>query len=547
MNRRAGPFHELFRIFRRHLVESDALAVDADYETKLWQILGILAAPGLYSVLLIDMIESDPLGWEARGFRTFFAAFSFIVAAATTLFEWDMLFPDRRDFLILTQFPIRMRDLFVAKVASLGALIGTLVVALNAGSVSMFALALILSPRAHHLSFLKLALAFMACNAAAALFGFLCVATLQALLVNLTSVRLFRRISPYIQTTGMSLMVLALVLAPIYVNVKLVRAFRPEWLWYFPPYWFAAMQEPLTPRSDPLFRPIAIFGLHAFAYVFLLCAAAWALGFTRHYRRTLEADDSIAGRVRRHSWADTLLASPQERGIYRFTGAILARSNKHRMFLACYWSLGIGLGIVAGLTLDIHGFSFSRQEMRSFPFLLTFFIVSGLRTVFQFPAELNANWLFQMAEDGWGRAARRATRIRILSSGLVPALALFLPFEIANWGVTTGLLHVSLECLSGLLLAEIMFWTFDRVPFTCSYFPGRMNLGLLAALYLYGFTTYSFRMAAMEQWIEQNPVPGAGLMLASVVALGLVWRWKTDTEMIRFDGTEPELQTLDLT
>jgi hypothetical protein len=539
-------FRELFRIFRQRLIETED---GSEFNTRLWQTLGILAVPGLYAsgTLFGVLLEGDaaPL-WMLRGIRTFFTAYSFSVSAFVTLFEWDMLFPDRRDFLVLTQFPIRLRDLFLAKLASLGMLLGVLIATVNIGAVAIMTLVLLMAERAHNWRFVVSAAAYMICTTAASVFGFLIVAALQGVLINLTPVRLFRRVSPYVQMAGMSITIIGFVLFPIYANVQFAERFHPEWFSRFPPYWFAAMQELFSGRTHDVFRDAGVVGLKVFVATLVLWALSWAVGFARHYERTLEAEDSIAGRVRHtFGWTDRLQSTPQERGIFRFTGAILARSNKHRMFLAGYWSLGLALGLVAGLVPGLHGISFSEQGVRGLPFLLAFFTISGLRVVFQFPAELNANWLFQIAEADWGRTARRATRLRILASGLVPALLLFLPLEIAYWG-PVGLFHVFLQCLSGLLLAEVMFWTFDKVPFTCSYFPGRMNLALLVVLYLYGFTTYSFRMADIEQWIEANPARGSMLIVAAIVALLLIWRWKTDTEMIRFDGSEPEIQVLDL-
>ncbi len=40
--------------------------------------------------------------WALRNFRLFFPALSFAVIGFTSVFEWDMLFPDRRDFLIVS-------------------------------------------------------------------------------------------------------------------------------------------------------------------------------------------------------------------------------------------------------------------------------------------------------------------------------------------------------------------------------------------------------------------------------------------------------------
>ena len=214
-------FGELFRLFRQRFVESDALAADSDYNTNLWQILGVLAVPGLYAsgMLYGGLLHVDEASiWLLRGVRTFFAAYSFTVAGWAALFEWDMLFPERRDFLVLTLFPIRMRDLFLAKLASLGVLLGVLVATVNAGALSILVFVLLLSPNAHNWRFVGLVAGYIAGTTGAAVFGFLIVVALQGVLINVTSIRVFRRISPYVQMAGMSAMVLTLVMFPIYIN-----------------------------------------------------------------------------------------------------------------------------------------------------------------------------------------------------------------------------------------------------------------------------------------------------------------------------------------
>src|SRR5262249_43247435 len=145
------------------------------------------------------------------------------------------------------------------------------------------------------------------------------------------------------------------------------------------------------------------------------------------------------------------------------------------------------LGLVLGLSLDERGLTFSANGLRAFPFLMTFFVVSGFRTVFQFPSELTSNWLFQISERGWSGAARNAARKLVDLGGLLPVLLAFLPLEIFHWGFGTGAAHFVMEAVSGALLTEIVFWTFDKVPFTCSYFPGKMNLALLVVIYFEGF------------------------------------------------------------
>ena len=399
-------FRELFKLFRQRFVESDALAPDSDYNTNLWQILGILAVPGLYAsgMLYSALLEQDNSTyaiWMLRGVRTFFCAYSFTVTGFATLFEWDMLFPERRDFLVLTLFPIRMRDLFLAKLASLGVLLGVLIATVNAGAVSILVLVLTMSTRAHNLAFVGKALAYVTCTTASAIFGFLVVAGLQGLLINIMPVRAFRKISPYVQMAGMSAMVLALVLFPLYINMLVVLVHQ-EWLWWFPPYWFAAAQELWVGVPGALLHAVGWWAWKMFGCAALLFIGTWAAGFARHYRKTLESEEAAAGSLQRgRSWFDRLLHTPQERAVFYFSGSILARSTKHRLFLACYWSAGVAFGLISALSLDGGQLAFKADGLRAFPFLMTFFAISGFRAAFQFPAELASNWTFQIAEAGW--------------------------------------------------------------------------------------------------------------------------------------------------
>ena len=53
---------------------------------------------------------------------------------------------------------------------------------------------------------------------------------------------------------------------------------------------------------------------------------------------------------------------------------------------------------------------------------------------------------------------------------------------------------------------EALFLGFRKVPFTCSHFPGKVNLVLLSVLYVFGFTLYSSYMASLEAWLSATPV-----------------------------------------
>src|ERR1017187_7699760 len=72
------------------------------------------------------------------GEKEFFICFSMTVMGLVTVIEWEMLFPDRRDYANLTPLPIRLRTMFGAKIAALLAFLTIFSVAINAFSPVMF-------------------------------------------------------------------------------------------------------------------------------------------------------------------------------------------------------------------------------------------------------------------------------------------------------------------------------------------------------------------------------------------------------------------------
>ncbi len=553
-----APFSELLTLFRRRFLENDALAEGASFDVNIYQLLGMLAAPGLFITLYllptyagVALHGRPDFQWELRADRLFFSAYSFAATGFATVFQWDMLFPDRHDFLALGAFPLRMRDVFAAKLAALGILLAAVVLATNVFALTLMPLLSLGIPEIRSAGFTRVFLAQIASSVAPAVFAFMAVSGLQGVLINVLSPRFFRRVTPWIQMGLMSLMVMTLLLFPLYsMALRPLGQHHPGWLRFFPPYWYAGAYELFVPGPDGLFASLFVslgrLGVEAIAVAAMVFALAWGVGYKRHYRRTLESEDVVTCR-RSPTVFHSLLATPEERAVFHFTASTLARSTKHRLFLATYLSVGLSVSVLTLVTLSHGVLGISRDGARSFPLLLIFFVVSGFRAGFQFPAELPSNWLFRVSESNYAEAARRATRKCVVVLGLLPAILIFLPVEIGFWGLAPGLFHAVFQAISGALLIELLFWNFDRVPFTCSYFPGSVNLALLAAVYLYGFTSYAFRMADLEAWLELSPVGSFGLMFGSIVVLSLLWKRNARRPALRFDAREQAIESLNLT
>lgn len=549
-----SPFRILLNMFQDRFFENDTVSPGSGFQTNIHQVLGFLMTVGFFVAYLtmpvflqlsFKKVHTPAVDWALRNFRLFFPAFSFAVIGFTTVFQWDMLFPDRRDFLILSPFPVPLWEVAAAKFGALGIFLGLLIGALNAFPTLASALFCLLKVDAWGFG-LRLVVAQVAATSGAAVFAFLLVAAFQGVLINVTSPRIFRRVSPWIQTFGMSLMVLSISTYPVYVLLlKPAVEARKPWLWLFPPVWFTGFYDILLPAGDPFFASLGHYAIRVSAIVFLCFCLTWGFGFRRHLRRTLEVDDTLARRPAR-SLLRGLAGSPQEWAIFAFCRKTLARSMKHRLFLATWLSVGISAGIFFALSVHNGKLEWSPDGVRTFPFLIAFFVISGFRTAFQFPADLACNWLLQITESRWSETARRAARKVVLVSGLLPVLLATLPFEMIAAGRARGLMHMLVQIAAGALLIELMFWGFGKVPFTCSYFAGKTSLSILAVLYLYGFTTYSFNMADLEQTLEKNMIWPATFFAVTCAALAVLWRRTPGASEVIFDGSEPLIQTLDL-
>ncbi len=283
------------------------------------------------------------------------------------------------------------------------------------------------------------------------------------------------------------------------------------------------------------------------AIAMLAMALTWGLGFRRHFRRILETEDAEHRPRARTGYAPHwLVSSPPERALFGFIGKTLARSQKHQLFLATYLSVGLSIALFFGVAIRDGKIALSPDGARSAAFVLGFFVISGFRGLFQFPAELASNWLFRITEARWSEVSRSATRKLVLAVSLVPLLICALPLEIATWGWLTVLEHCTVQLLAAAILVELLFWNFDKVPFTCSYFPGTTSLAVLAFLHIYGITGYSFHMADLESALELHTALAVLVLAIAAAVLILSWRRHPAADGVRFDGSEPVIQSLDL-
>ncbi|MBZ5620518.1 MAG: hypothetical protein LAQ69_17600 [Acidobacteriia bacterium] len=541
------PFVMLVRHFFGRFFDTESLSPQGDPQANFTQTLGILAVPSAFFILVCRPLGL--WGWSLVGVRYIFLSISMILMGFIMVFEWNALFPDRRDYQILTPLPLRLSALFLAKAIALGAFLGIFLVDVNFFGVLFW------GGIDRGRNIFNLIGAHVVAMLAGGLFAALAIAALQGVLITILPGKAYRRVSVTLQTLLMSALVMLLFLTPLMgFGIEGLAKARSPLAYWFPGFWFIGLYERQRPATHDQF----LLGLGSFAIRGLWCAAGlFVLTFLpfyrRHARKMLETPEpSPAGSGRLAAWAGSaverrLLKHPIESAVFHFISQTITRSVKHRLFLATYGGFGAALAVMTWRS--------GESGLLRLPLTLSFVLVSGLRAAFNFPSELGANWAFQLTETSRVQEYLAATRKWILLCAILPLFALLAPMEFACFRWTAALFHLAYGIALSVLLMEIMFFDFRKVPFTCAHLPGKVNLVGLSVVYILGFTMYSRTMADLETWLAATPVPAVlffGCAALACVALnGWRHRWfagEAGAAILDYeDPGDPVVRTLGIT
>ena len=559
-------FKTLVRHFFSRFFDTESMSADADERANVVQIVALLAVPGalisLFTIANHALIRSEVTRqWLRAGDHYVFVSYAMVVMGFVMTFKWDSLFPDRRDYLILTPLPVSVRGFFVAKVIALCAFLLVFVVAINIFSCIIVPYGYLL-----RLNRIEVVLPAFIAHASAVLGGAIFMAmffaALQGVLINLMSPAAFRRVSPWIQMISMAILVTVLLITPgISANLRLLVESNTPALDYIPMFWFLGIYEVINPESTfiPAAYDWAKTAAAAMLVVYVLFVVTYLVGYRRYSKKILEGVES---EVFAQSWYAragasmmnlTLLRHPVQRASFYFIGRIFGRSTKHRLFIAMYSGVGLAVMISSLFALRRGGDSLlmiSYTGLTEAPLILSFFVVSGLRATFNIPYELNANWMFQVTSGTDAGEFLKAARTWVLARGIIPAYAALAPLEWMFLGAYEAMFNLLFGLAVAAVLTEVFFYRFNKVPFTCSYLPAKSHLAFLGAAYLYGFTIYTSSMSGLQLWVGGSP-ERLVLFFAviGVILATLAWYRRAQLHSIQLiyeDKADPLVRTLNL-
>jgi hypothetical protein len=232
---------------------------------------------------------------------------------------------------------------------------------------------------------------------------------------------------------------------------------------------------------DPAMHAAAHRALVALLTAVVVVLAAYTLSYRRHRALTMEGVNSVRnGRPWRGVIFDWLVPDPREQAVMVFLAKGFVSNGPHRMILMGYGGFGLAIllsGTIGMVTLVDPTRVMAARFVYAHVILLTFLLI-GLRHLFSIPVELRANWAFRIVEgEGRRQWLPAIDRFVLFFGGLAMVVPFPLEASLLGW---RALSEATLSAAFGLACYEGLFSSWEKLPFTCSYLPGKKPMWMVA-------------------------------------------------------------------
>jgi hypothetical protein len=223
-----------------------------------------------------------------------------------------------------------------------------------------------------------------------------------------------------------------------------------------------------------------------------VAAAAHALSWMRTLRQIVEQPEISSG-PRSVRWLPRFGTQVQT-AIGQFCVRTLARSRQHRLILAFYWGIGLAFTILLLQAVEVNPplpdgpangtLHEANTALLAASVIMLALAIVGARVVFALPLQLPANWIFRSIGVQAGPGTLAATRRALLALSLVPVWLATAVVCLRLWPWRAAAAHLAVLGLLGVALTDLALHGFRKIPFACSYLPGKsaLHMVFLAAL-----------------------------------------------------------------
>jgi predicted permease len=544
-----GSACELVRHFVVRFFDNEMITIPGEWQKVAVGLFAALvsvalAASGIYRDRYLAMHNAvvTPTQYQQaiRDDLISFIVLAMAVTALLTILQWQSLFPSLRDCLALAGLPVNPREIFAAKFCAVMLIFSGLVVSMTGMPAILFT-ALVTSYHPANPSALLYLVAIFAALAGGCAFVFFTLVAIQGLLLNLFKAHTFARVSTAVQAI---LFVAVVGAVPLMGN-------QPKTAAWWPPVWFVNLWDAMAGGPASLARAALLaVGLPA-----VISAGAYLLSYHRYQKMLLESQPGHAS-VRWTGLGARLLErwipDPREQAAFAFIWKTLFRSRSHRLFLLAY--AGAALGWITKGLLDAPPVNLRDEGLYGLtvvlaPIAVAVLISVGLRYLFTLPVMLRASWVFQTVEAEDRPAWHLASERFVIWCGIVPVFVAGLPATIAVLGALRGVAAGLLGCMGVLLFFERYFREWRKLPFTCSYLPGKQPI--FALMVRFGIS--SALLAPIAQLMLWASAEVTSFIALSSGLAALWWHWRgmrrrlwSSASILWDEQPEAAVQTIDL-
>ncbi|MCP5053506.1 MAG: hypothetical protein GY940_40445 [bacterium] len=503
-----GQTRVLFRHFMKRFVSGDSLELD-DQRTEFMVFIIVFTS-------LWGMYMADSMG------RFTFTKTLMTVSGIFCVTAWEHLLLDIKDFRNLTVLPVKRRTLYLSKLFNSLVMVGGI-------SISFGLFATLIYTWGHYSSggedwgsyLLFLLLANFLCS----LVVFFLVASVQSFLMLIFRGSFQGKVSLWVQ------MILILGFVSIQVLLPGTNTAPPQESgifpvhYLFPSYWFDGFHEFLMGSTQALHRSqflLALSGVTMFLGLYMSSLplslkryrgeASGKKGKQKNPSRTGFRGSGFPGAhwLKHRVFYRYILGNSTQRAVYYFFIAHLNRSRKHKMKQLLFMAISIGI-VLFGIAYQIMEkgtieFGKITHSQLGISFTLFFLMLLGMRTLVEHPISLEANWVFGITSGENKRhhvqGLKKALVIRII---FPLAVVLFL-YYLYCWGIGPAAVHTLFSTAAAVLIMELYFYGYGKIPFTVPFNPSAVNLKLVWPLFLFIYLIASAVFVYFGGLLLFNPV-----------------------------------------
>jgi len=531
----------LTRHFFRRFFDNDTVRPEGDTLTTVVRALAAVSMPGMVAAFWLQNQYPGRSAWGSISDQYFFVVYSFVAMGGVAIFEWEMLFPDRMDFLILSPLPLGPWRMLGAKAAALA---GFLMLFLVSGNVfGGFGLPLVSKGDLGR----QLVAHWVAVLLAGG-FAALLVLALGGVLLCVLGGRWFRVVSPAMQLVSVAALALSMVHYVRYGgSLQRTLAEPLGWSRWMPPFWFLGVYECLLhgDAAPGFARELAGYGVHATEIAAAVVLVTYPLAWARMRRRAIEGASLRrgAGGIK----VGRFLEAPAERAAFGFVGQTISRENRYQAYLAIYGGVGLALAIACAVGIGPGGLVLDDEGLHAVMPLVLFWAIAGLRTAFGLPLNLTAGWIFRVTGVDLNACAA-GTRSWVLATALGCWGGVLALLALAGWDWRRLLVQAVVGASLCVLLTDGFHSSDKRVPFNRPRLPGRTNLPMMLTLYVGVLPVGVYGAIAVEVQLEQHLWRLATIALGTALIHAGVSQLRSGPAEVEeeMEGYEDEFQILGL-